>query len=135
MPAPTVTDAQNQENSLQALITSLTAANQDSVRPQIRTSALTLHSMLESLANTASASAQASAGTTFDSTITWTASPDGSLRDKVIDAATSTQGINSLTRRIGLWWNTANNQWNSTPEIPAGWLKNYLATYRSITGT
>lgn len=132
---PTVTDAQNEANALSALISSLTTSNQYTVRPQIQAAALTLQSMLLSLANAAAESAQAAAGTSFDALITWIASPNGSLRNEVIDAATSCQPINGLTRRISLWWNTATNQWNSTPEIPAGWLINYLATYRSITGT
>ena len=41
----TVTDAQNEGNALNALISSLTPANQNTVRPQIQAAALTLQSI------------------------------------------------------------------------------------------
>jgi hypothetical protein len=145
----TVTDAQTQADALSALISSLTSANQASVRPQIRTAALTLQSMLFSLATAAAETAKTAAASSLDALIDWSASAllTGHTREQVLQAAISCQPINGLVGSINGWSsNVGTLEWNcpppnlpigiaGTPEAVAALLIGYLASYRSITGT
>jgi hypothetical protein len=133
----TVTDAQNQANAISTLITSLSSApDPNAVRPQIQSEAQTLRTMLYSLANAASIAAQAAAGTTFDSLINWFVATDANLRTKCIDAAISVQTITTVLRQVIAWTNNFGTpEWATTPEVAAQTLINYLANYRTITGT
>lgn len=135
---PTVTDAQNEANTLSALISSLSGASDPaSIRSQIQTTALTLQSMLLSLTNAAADAAAAATGISFDSLITWGASADGNLRNKVINAATSYQPIATLLQQVVGWSIVLGTVgWKATPETAgAGALITLLATYRTVTGT
>jgi hypothetical protein len=135
----TVTDAQNQANALQTLISSLpgpAGSDPATIRTQIKAAALTLQSMLFTLVNPAAVAAQTAAGTSFDALLTYAASTDANLRQKCIDAATSCVPINQLTQQIMRWLGvTGTTNWNATPELAAARLITYLVSYRSITGT
>jgi hypothetical protein len=135
----TVAQAQTQANTLSTLISSLpgpAGSDPATIRAQIQQAALVLQSMLLSLSNAASEAAQAAAGTTFDSLLSWTASTDANLRQKCIDAATSVQPINQLVRQVMAWAAVQGTYaWTTSPETAAGTLITRLATYRSITGT
>ena len=132
-----VSDAQAVSDHLEQLIDSLaTADDPNTVRPQIQTEGLTLHSMLISLANPAAVSAHEAAAASFDAQINWAICADSSVRPKVIGAARECEPINSLVERIRGWAHCLGTvDWATTPEVPAWALINYLATYRSITNT
>jgi len=131
----TVTDAQNQADTLSGLISSLSGANPAGIRPQIQDAALSLHATLLRLSNAAAVEAQTAAGPAFDALIDWSVSTDGNLRDKCVEFAISVQAINRLVRSV-LGWKLClgTHNWQTTPEIPAEKLISMLKTYQSITG-
>jgi hypothetical protein len=132
-----VDDAQEQADLLTSLIDSLpSASDPNTVRPQIKEEALTLQSMLSALVRPAVGSAQSAAEANFDELILWAACPDANLRFKVVNAAKSIQPISDLLSRVTGWTHCLGTLgWSQTPEVPSAALPNYLATYRSITGT
>src|SRR5260221_10359716 len=119
---PTVTDAQNEANALSALISSLTGSNQDSVRPEIRADSMILVEMLKSLTETAIAALQATTGTTLDGLISWSATAESHLRDRVLNCITSAQPLVILLSQILAWYSGLETvEWNSPPpNLPIG---------------